>query len=78
MLLETMVFIANVKIIIKKLGYQFYELVPTFKQRVGIWILWNLDNVELNVVVKESRRLHAYFYEKLLISYVLSTICAPA
>ena len=63
-LLETMVNECNAAHIVKSLGYQFYETISPHNHAGGIWLLWNTDDVEVNVIAKEARALHCLVYEK--------------
>ena len=45
----------------------------------GIWLLWNTENVEVNVIAKETRALHCTVHEKSTWKQcLLSAIYAPA
>jgi len=78
-LLETIVNECNAARIIKSLGYQFYDTIPPKNHAGGIWLLWNTENVEVNVIVKETRALHCKVYEKNTSKQcVLSAVYAPA
>jgi len=78
-LLETMVNDCTADRIVKSLGYQFYDTIPTFNQTGGIWVLWNTVNVDVTVMAKEDRVLPCVVYEKSTAKQVLlSAVYAPA
>ena len=69
----------NVDLIIKTLGYDHYELFPTFNHTGGLWVLWHFLNIDVAMMVKEVRAIHCYVFDKSNAQhFVLSDIYAPA
>jgi len=78
-LFETMVNECNVARIVPSLGYQYNDTTPPKNHAGGIWLLWNTENVEVNIIAEESRALHCLVHKKsTLKKFVLSAIFAPA
>jgi len=57
-LLETMVNEQDANLIITNLGFSHYDTIPTENHCGGIWCLWNPINVDVSILVKESRAIH--------------------
>ena len=69
----------NAARIVPSLGYQYNDTTPPKNHAGGIWLLWNTDNVEVNVIAKETRAIHCMVYEKSTSKqFVLSAVYAPA
>ena len=64
LLKEIMVNGHNIEYTVKKPRFQFHETIPSQNHAGGIWLLWNLDNVDFNIVVKEYRVMHYTVCEK--------------
>jgi len=63
-LLETMVNECNASRIVPSLGYQYYDTIPPTNHAGGTWLLWNTENVEVNIITKESKALYCLVHEK--------------
>jgi len=69
----------NINLIVKRLGCHRYSTIPPQNHMGGIWLLWNEENVDANVITKETRRIHCMVFNKInLKQCMLSVIYAPS
>ncbi|KAJ8435767.1 LOW QUALITY PROTEIN: hypothetical protein Cgig2_019186 [Carnegiea gigantea] len=64
-LLEMMTNEVNTHQIISKLGYDHFDYVLPENHCGGIWILWNNDNISVQVFLKEQRAIHLLVHDKI-------------
>ena len=69
----------NEERIIQTLEYQHFSTIPRFNHVEGIWLLWNNENVEVTILVKENRLIHFLVLDKITTNQCeMSTVYAPA
>ena len=57
-LIETMVDKNNTFHILPKLGFDKHDIVHPFHRTSGLWVLWSMDNILVNVLAKDNRGIH--------------------
>ena len=77
-LIETMVNEHHAYLIIRNLGFSYYERIPAENHYGRIWCLWNLLNVNVTIMATESKAIHCHVMDKINNKQcLLTTIYAP-